>query len=80
MARIIARRRALAGLNADGSQAANEMTDMMFKFLMLDRRGRIALRNRVESSSEHFDWSNLGRYYAQAHEMALAAVGAEAAL
>ena len=58
-------------------QAANELTDMMFNFLMLDRRGRIALRNRVESSSEHFDWSNLGRYYAEAHEMALATAAAE---
>jgi glycogen(starch) synthase len=54
-------------------QSANELTDMMFNFLSLDRRGRIALRNRVESSSEHFDWSNLGRYYTEAHEKALAA-------
>jgi hypothetical protein len=25
----------------------------------------------VESSSHHFDWSNMGQHYAEAHEMAL---------
>lgn len=54
--------------------AANELTELMFNFLQLEVRDRIALRNRVESSCEHFDWHNLGKYYAQAYEMALKAV------
>jgi pimeloyl-ACP methyl ester carboxylesterase len=51
--------------------AADQLADLMFDFLRLDRRDRIAQRNRVESASEHFDWSNLSRYYAQAHDLAL---------
>ena len=52
-------------------QAAEELAQRMYDFALLDRRQRIALRNQVESSSEDFDWSNLGRFYAQAHAMAL---------
>ncbi len=51
--------------------AANQLTGWMFDFLLLDRRERIAQRNRVQSVSEHFDWNNLGRHYAQAHQMVL---------
>jgi len=51
--------------------AVDQLARMMFGFLKLDRRGRIALRNKVESSSELFDWSNLGRHYAAAHRLAL---------
>jgi glycogen(starch) synthase len=39
--------------------------------MKLDRRERIAQRNRVERLSDHFDWKNLARYYAQAHDLAL---------
>jgi glycogen synthase len=51
--------------------AASELTDWLFKYLKLDRRDRIDLRNKVEGLSEHFDWQNLGRYYAEAHKLAL---------
>jgi glycogen(starch) synthase len=51
--------------------AANQLTDRLFDFLQLDRRERINQRNAVQSVSEHFDWHNLGRYYAQAYEMVL---------
>jgi hypothetical protein len=40
-------------------------------FIKQTRRERIAMRNEVESASDEFDWSRLGRYYAAAHEMAL---------
>jgi len=41
----------------------------------MERRERISLRNQVESSSDHFDWHNFARYYAQAHELALKRAG-----
>jgi glycogen(starch) synthase len=55
--------------------STNQLTNMMFNFLQLEVRDRIALRNRVESSCEHFDWHNLGKYYAEAHQMALKVAG-----
>jgi glycogen(starch) synthase len=52
-------------------QSADELADRMFRFAQLSRRDRIALRNQVESFSEHFDWHNLGKRYHEAHELAL---------
>ncbi len=51
--------------------AANQLTNWIFDFLQLDRRERIAQRNRVQNISEHFDWNNLGRNYTQAYQQAL---------
>ena len=51
--------------------AADQLTQCLFKFIVLDRRERIAMRNKVESSCDEFDWSNLEEYYELAHEMAL---------
>jgi len=56
----------------DFHRAADELTDRLFQFASLSRRDRIALRNSVESFSEHFDWHNLGRHYNDAHDLALA--------
>ena len=58
----------------DFHRAADELTDRLFQFASLSRRDRIALRNSVESFSEHFDWHNLGRHYNDAHDLALARV------
>jgi glycogen synthase len=55
--------------------AVEELAGRMFRFASLDRRQRIALRNQVESCADAFDWSNLGKYYAQAHAMALERTG-----
>jgi glycogen(starch) synthase len=55
----------------DFSHAADALADMTFRFVLQERRERIAQRNRVESSSEQFDWQNLGRHYHEAHGMAL---------
>jgi glycogen(starch) synthase len=52
-------------------QSADDLADRMFRFCQLGRRERIALRNTVESFSEHFDWYNLGQRYHEAHELAL---------
>jgi glycogen(starch) synthase len=55
--------------------AAGELAGWLTDFARLERRDRIALRNRVEGCSEQFDWSNLGRYYAEAHNLALRRAG-----
>ncbi|MDH4281573.1 MAG: glycogen/starch synthase [Myxococcales bacterium] len=55
----------------DFHRAAEELTNRLFEFASLGRRGRIMLRNAVESFSEHFDWHNLGRHYNEAHDLAL---------
>ena len=56
-------------------EAADQLTDIMFRYTEMSRRERIGLRNTVESYSEHFDWHNLGRRYNEAHELALDRVG-----
>jgi glycogen(starch) synthase len=60
---------------ASFDESANQLTDRLFDFLLLDRRERIAQRNRVQSVSEHFDWHNLGRYYTDAYHMVLKRTG-----
>lgn len=52
-------------------EAADELTDMMWDFVQLNRRERIMQRNQVESSSELFDWKNLRVYYDRAYLLAL---------
>jgi len=56
---------------ADFNTSVNELTDRLYDLAVLERRDRIALRNRVDRSAEHFDWSNLARYYDEAHHLAL---------
>jgi glycogen(starch) synthase len=51
--------------------AADQLTQWLYKFLVLDRRERIAMRNKVESSCDEFDWGHLEEFYELAHEMAL---------
>jgi glycogen(starch) synthase len=58
--------------HATFDQSAGELADRMFRFIQLDRRERIAMRNSVESTADQFDWRELGRHYRTAHEMALA--------
>lgn len=55
----------------DFERAAQDLTETMFRYCQLSRRERIAMRNTVESFSEHFDWHNLSRRYHEAHELAL---------
>lgn len=56
-------------------QAANELTDAMLRVAQMGRRERIAQRNEVEQAADQFDWNHLGRYYTQAHTMALRRAG-----
>lgn len=53
----------------DFNQTANELADIMLRFVQMNRRERIALRYRSEEASLHFDWSNLGRFYDVAYNM-----------
>jgi glycogen(starch) synthase len=50
---------------------AQELADKLLRFVKLTRRDRIHLRNNVEESSVHFDWSNLLYRYEQAYTLAL---------
>ena len=52
-------------------QSAEELTDMLWNFVLQNRRERIMQRNNVESSSEMFDWKNLRVYYDRAYTLAL---------
>ncbi len=52
-------------------QAAETLSEMMLKFVKMNRRDRITLRNRAESIADTFDWSNLRSYYDTAHDLAL---------
>jgi len=56
--------------NRSFGEAVRELADFCYEFTTLSRRERIALRNEVESESLHFDWSNLGRHYGEAHTLA----------
>ncbi|HEY8399828.1 MAG TPA: glycogen synthase, partial [Cytophagaceae bacterium] len=51
--------------------SANQLADMMMSFVRMNRRDRISQRNRVESSSGHFDWQNLTSYYDKAYMLVL---------
>jgi len=49
--------------------ALNELSEWLYQFTKLERRDRIALRNKTESTAERFDWHNLGRHYLEAYRL-----------
>ena len=55
----------------DFHRSTDELVEYLFQFTNMERRERIDLRNKVESSSVHFDWNNLGHHYDYAHLKAL---------
>ncbi|WP_372947381.1 glycosyltransferase [Mariniphaga sp.] len=55
----------------DFNHTADELADIMLRFVQMNRRERIALRYKCEEASLHFDWSNLGRFYDVAYNMAV---------
>lgn len=55
----------------DFNQAASQLADILFRFVQLNRRERIAMRNQCEAASPHFDWQNLGKFYDRAYELAM---------
>jgi glycogen synthase len=50
---------------------AEELAEIMLRFVRLSRKERINLRNRVEASAEHFDWKNLAEHYDMAYTLAI---------
>jgi glycogen(starch) synthase len=52
-------------------QSATELTERLLAMTRLDRRERIALRNKVQTISETFDWRSLIDNYYAAYETAL---------
>ena len=63
---VVARRRA-----RPFGATVGQVAEYLHQLTRMSRRQRIALRNRAEAHAEHFDWKNLARHYAAAHEMAL---------
>lgn len=59
------------------SEAAGDLSQQLLAFCKLDRRDRIALRNEVERRSWEFDWTELGKSYDWAHDLAMARHAAE---
>jgi len=57
-------------------QTVDDLIEYLMHFVLLNRRGRIELRNRVERLGELFDWSALIRHYDEAHNLALQRIGA----
>ena len=57
--------------NKSFDKAAEELANTMLKFVKMNRRERITLRNKVENISEVFDWTNLRSYYDTAHDLAV---------
>jgi glycogen(starch) synthase len=52
-------------------QSAVELTELLLAMTRLDRKERIALRNRVQTISETFDWRSLIENYYAAYDRAL---------
>lgn len=55
----------------DFYKVAEQLSEMLLKFVKQSLRERITQRNRVESISDTFDWSNLRTYYDTSHDLAL---------
>ena len=55
----------------DPNASAERLTEAMLQFCRLDRRGRIAQRNRVEEFAQRFDWKNLVEAYERAFATAV---------
>ncbi|MFD1142789.1 glycosyltransferase [Larkinella insperata] len=53
------------------NEAAEQLANILFRFVRLSQRDRITQRNRVENIAEVFDWTNLRSYYDTAHDLAL---------
>lgn len=51
--------------------SAEELANILFNFVKLERRERIALRYRSEEAALQFGWRNLRRFYDEAYEKAL---------
>ena len=53
------------------NEAADQLADVLYRFVKMAQRDRIKQRNQVESIADVFDWSSLRSYYDTAHDLAL---------
>jgi len=53
------------------TESVDQLADQLFQFTELDRRGRVAQRNRAENLAQSFDWRHLVTHYRKAHSLAL---------
>jgi len=58
-------------------EAAEQLAEILFGFVKLSMRERINERNKVENSSEFFDWKYLYAFYEEAYEQGLKLVNPE---
>jgi len=49
--------------------SSRELAEWLFGFCRLERRDRIDLRNKAESSSDNFDWGHLLDNYDAAYKL-----------
>ncbi len=52
-------------------ESAEDLTEIMWRFIQVSSRGRIDMRNKSEDLSEAFDWKNLYSSYEKSYKMAL---------
>lgn len=52
-------------------EAAEDLANILFEFVKMNRRDRIMQRNKVEASSVLFDWGKLGKFYDKAYGLAI---------
>ena len=57
--------------NKDFNESANDLADILFRFVNSSRKERIVMRNKCEDLSECFDWKNLYAEYEKAYIMAM---------
>lgn len=56
-------------------QAADQLANQLYNFVIMDKKDRIMQRNQVENFSDIFDWINLRSYYDTAHDLAAKKLG-----
>ncbi len=52
-------------------EAANQLADILLKFVKLSLKDRVKQRNAVENIADVFDWMSLRSYYDTAHDLAM---------
>lgn len=62
---FVARRR---GVSFEST--VSQVTEWLYGLTRMSRRDRIAMRNRVESYADDFDWTILAEHYVEAYELA----------
>ena len=52
-------------------ESVDQLADQLSEFAGLNRRERVAQRNRAENLAQSFDWKHLIQHYRNAYELAL---------